>query len=56
MPRTVNPQDFDAKHKEVKDSEYARTIPCNQVSISAPFHWLSLGLHDFVRMPRLSAF
>ncbi|WP_100754378.1 DUF2189 domain-containing protein [Vibrio salilacus] len=56
MPRTVNPDNFDAKQDEVKDTEYARTIKCNQVSISAPFHWLSLGLHDFVRMPLISAF
>ncbi|EAQ54017.1 MULTISPECIES: DUF2189 domain-containing protein [Vibrio] len=56
MPRTLNTQDFDDKQKEIKDSEYARTIPCNQVSISAPFHWLSLALHDLVRMPLISAF
>lgn len=56
MPRTVNPQDFNDKRKEVPDNEYARTIPCNHVSLSAPFHWLSLGLHDFVRMPLISAF
>ncbi|MEF1285270.1 DUF2189 domain-containing protein [Vibrio sp. M250220] len=56
MPRTVNPQDFNDKRKEVSDAEYAHTIPCNQVSISAPFHWLALGLHDFVRMPLISAF
>ncbi|MFA0239597.1 MULTISPECIES: DUF2189 domain-containing protein [Vibrio] len=56
MPRTLNTQDFDDKQKEIKDSEYARTIPSYQVSISAPFHWLSLALHDLVRMPLISAF
>lgn len=56
MPRTVNPSDFQSKRKEVPDNEYARTIPCNTVNLSAPFHWLALGLHDFVRMPLISAF
>ncbi|MDF5528332.1 DUF2189 domain-containing protein, partial [Vibrio parahaemolyticus] len=56
MPRTVNPSDFHNKRKEVPDNEYARTIPCNTVNLSAPFHWLALGLHDFVRMPLISAF
>ncbi len=55
MPRTVNPSDLPAKRsKTASHHEYARTIPCNQLSISAPFHWLSLGLHDFVRMPFIS--
>ncbi len=56
MPRTVNPSDFHGKQKEVPDNQYARTIPCNTVNISAPFHWLALGLHDFIRMPLISAF
>lgn len=56
MPRTVNPSDLEDKKKHVPDSEYARTIPCNQLNVSAPFHWLSLGLHDFIRMPVISAF
>ncbi|CAM3020298.1 DUF2189 domain-containing protein [Vibrio mytili] len=56
MPRTVNPSDFHGKRKEVPDNEYARTIPCNTVNLSAPFHWLALGLHDFVKMPLISAF
>ncbi len=57
MPRTVNPSDFDEKKQhKVSDKDYARTIPCNQLSVSAPFHWLSLGLHDFIRMPLISAF
>ncbi len=56
MPRTVNPHDFSGKKKEVKNSEYARTIPCNQVTASAPFRWLLLGLQDFVLMPVISAF
>ena len=56
MPRTVNPSDLKNEHKTVPNNKYARTIPCNQVSISAPFHWLALGLHDLVRMPIISAF
>ncbi|HAS63628.1 MAG TPA: hypothetical protein DCS35_14345 [Vibrio sp.] len=56
MPRTVNPSDLKKERKEVPNHEYARTFPCNNVSISAPFHWLALGLHDFVRMPIISAF
>ncbi|MDN2482120.1 DUF2189 domain-containing protein [Vibrio agarivorans] len=55
MPRTYNSSDFDTKQKQ-SDHEYARTIPCNTLSISAPFHWLALGLNDFVRMPIISAF
>jgi uncharacterized membrane protein len=55
MPRTVNTTDFHKK-KEVRDNEYARTIPSNQLSVSAPLHWLALGLHDFIRMPLISAF
>lgn len=55
MPRTVNPSDFKGKER-VPDSEYARTLPCNQLSVSAPFHWLALGLHDFIRLPVISAF
>ncbi|MGF1753988.1 DUF2189 domain-containing protein [Vibrio makurazakiensis] len=56
MPRTAQQSDFTNKKHRVSDSEYARTIPCNQVSVSAPFHWLSLALHDFIRMPFISAF
>lgn len=56
MPRTMNPSDMHDKKKEVPNSQYARTIPCNQLSVSAPFHWLSLGLHDLIRMPLISAF
>ncbi|GAB2642296.1 DUF2189 domain-containing protein [Vibrio panuliri] len=57
MPRTVNnPSELKPERKEVPNHEYARTYPANTVSISAPFHWLALGLHDFVRMPIISAF
>jgi len=56
MPRTVHPSDLHSKDKDSKHSEYARTIECNQLSVSAPFHWLSLALHDFIRMPLISAF
>ena len=58
MPRTA-PSEFDEKDKheeEAHNADFARTIPCNKVGISAPFHWLSLGLHDFVRMPLISGF
>ena len=57
MPRTVNQQeDIDQKQQPVPDSEYARTIPCNELNVSAPFHWLSLGLQDFIRVPLISGF
>ncbi|MDR9828312.1 DUF2189 domain-containing protein [Vibrio sp. FNV 38] len=55
MPRTYNSSDFDEKKKS-SDKEYARTIPCNELNLTAPFHWLALGLNDFVRMPIISAF
>lgn len=55
MPRTVQPGDIDAP-KNDNPQEYARTIDCNTLSVSAPFHWLALGLHDFIRMPLISAF
>ncbi|CAH0524625.1 DUF2189 domain-containing protein [Vibrio hippocampi] len=55
MPRTVHTEDFQ-RTTQVKDTEYARTIPCRKVSISAPLHWLALGLNDFIRMPIISAF
>ncbi|MDG3088477.1 DUF2189 domain-containing protein [Vibrio hannami] len=57
MPRTVHPSDLHSKKKESSThAEYAKTIPCNQLSVSAPFHWLSLALHDLIRMPLISAF
>ncbi|USD65626.1 DUF2189 domain-containing protein [Vibrio sp. SCSIO 43136] len=57
MPRTIDHSGMSHdESKAVPDHEYARTIPCNQVSVSAPFHWLSLGLHDFIRMPFISLF
>ncbi|MGY2574290.1 DUF2189 domain-containing protein [Vibrio sp. C8] len=56
MPRTIDPSDFKQKDKEVSHQEYARTLPCNKVEISAPLHWLALGLHDFIRLPLISAF
>lgn len=56
MPRAVDPSNIEEKQKRIPDEEYARTIPCNTVSVSAPFHWLSLGLHDFIRMPIISVF
>lgn len=56
MPRTINPSDVSDKQNEVPDHLYARTVPCNKLSMSAPFHWLALGLNDFVRMPLISAF
>ena len=54
MPRTVHPSNMPSK--PVPDSEYARTIPCNTLAVSAPFHWLSLALNDLIRMPLISAF
>lgn len=56
MPQTLHRSPLPAKSKAIPDSEYARTIPCKTLSISAPFHWLALGLNDFVRMPLISLF
>ncbi|PMH43740.1 hypothetical protein BCU68_13450 [Vibrio sp. 10N.286.49.B3] len=53
MPRLAHPNDF--QHKDNKNNDYARTLPCNNISMFAPFQWLSLGLKDFVRMPIISA-
>ena len=36
MPRTVNPQDFNEKRKEVPDNEYARTIPVSYTHLTLP--------------------
>ncbi|WP_117233758.1 DUF2189 domain-containing protein [Vibrio maerlii] len=55
MPRTVQPGDLHSPKKQ-NHTEYARTIDCNTLSVSAPLHWLSLGLHDFIRMPIISMF
>lgn len=55
MPRTYDEDDFQ-KTSEVKDSDYAKTLPCNNITISDPFQWLSLGLNDLVRSPLISLF
>ncbi|WP_372883190.1 DUF2189 domain-containing protein [Psychromonas sp.] len=34
--------------------KYARTIESNKVELFAPFHWLSLGLKDFIAAPIMS--
>jgi len=34
--------------------QYARTIESNKVEISAPFHWLLLGVKDFIAAPFIS--
>jgi uncharacterized membrane protein len=34
--------------------EFARTIESNKVEIFAPFHWLSLGVKDFIKAPLIS--
>ena len=47
MPRTINSGEFH-KPSEVSNQDFAKTIPCNKLSVSAPFHWLSLGLNDLV--------
>lgn len=56
MPRTAHPSDLHHKQKEPGVQDYARTIPCNQLSVSAPFHWLALALHDMIKMPVISLF
>lgn len=33
---------------------YARVLPCNQLTMSSPFHWISLALSDYKRTPFLS--
>ncbi|GEA52429.1 cytochrome b6 [Vibrio inusitatus NBRC 102082] len=55
MPRTYDEDDFQ-KTTEVKDSDYAKTLPCKKITISDPFQWLSLGLNDFVKSPLISLF
>ncbi|GAD78592.1 DUF2189 domain-containing protein [Vibrio ezurae] len=55
MPRTYDDSDFH-KASEIKNSEYAKTLPCNKISISDPFQWLALGLNDLVRSPIISLF
>ncbi|GAM64459.1 putative cytochrome c oxidase [Vibrio ishigakensis] len=55
MPRTFNENDFQDSER-ISDSEYAKTIPCNQISISDPFQWLAMGLNDMVRSPIISFF
>ncbi|TEW52236.1 DUF2189 domain-containing protein [Psychromonas algicola] len=37
-----------------QQSKYARTIECNQLTIGAPFHWLSLAFKDFLSSPLIS--
>jgi uncharacterized membrane protein len=44
------------KHSNPSNGEYARTIPCNKISVSDVFHWLSLAHSDFVRTPVISLF
>lgn len=53
MPRTAEPNDF---KKSKPGEEYARTLPCNKVGYTEPFHWLALGMNDLVRSPIISAF
>ncbi|OBT17366.1 hypothetical protein A9264_00930 [Vibrio sp. UCD-FRSSP16_10] len=55
MPRTYN-EDGLHNTSKVKDSEYAKTLPCNSITISDPFQWLALGLNDFIRSPIISLF
>lgn len=55
MARTHHEHDYQ-KSSPVKDSDYAKTLPCNQLSISEPFNWLALGLNDLVRSPLISLF
>jgi uncharacterized membrane protein len=55
MPRTAQTTDFKNKN-EVPNSEYARTIPCNKVGFTEPFHWLAMGLSDLVKSPIISLF
>lgn len=61
MPHTGTPSNDEDEEQNnnqhhIPDHEYAKTIPCNTLSVSDPFHWLALGLHDFIRMPLISAF
>ncbi|PMM44764.1 DUF2189 domain-containing protein [Vibrio breoganii] len=55
MPRTYDEDGFQ-KTTEVKDSDYAKTLLCNKITISDPFQWLSLGLNDLVKSPLISLF
>lgn len=51
MPRTAKASDFKTPH-----TEYARTIPCEPLKISAPFLWLKQGLQDVFKAPLISLF
>mgnify|MGYP000138227735 CR=1 FL=1 len=44
-----------AQEKVKKENrEFSRIIDCNKVSLSTPFHWLSLGVQDMLRAPLIS--
>lgn len=44
------------KHHHVKDQDYARTIPCQQLNPSAPLRWVKLGIKDFFQLSSISFF
>ncbi|HBV77276.1 MULTISPECIES: DUF2189 domain-containing protein [Vibrio] len=51
MPRTAKSSDF-----KTPDHEYARTIPCETLSILAPFQWVKMGFRDLFKAPFISLF
>lgn len=51
MPRTAKPTDF-----KTPDHEYARTIPCESLPLTAPLQWIKLGLSDIFKAPVISFF
>jgi len=40
--------------KRERSHKYARTIESNKVELYAPFHWLALGVKDFIAAPLIS--
>ncbi len=54
MPRVAKNSDF--HNSKVPNHEYARTIPCHQITARAPFTWLLQGCQDFIKAPLVSLF
>jgi uncharacterized membrane protein len=42
------------KANKIHNKEYARTIECNKLELSAPLRWLSLAVSDFLATPFIS--
>jgi len=44
------------KKDHVADHDYARTIACNTLKITAPFRWINMGIKDFIQLPSITFF